>query len=717
MVKSGTRRALHLQALGRLALLLAIPILVGVVMWLVALQAEGRELLVQHTLQVQLSLERLLSDMKGAESSQRGLLVTGDPEFSDSYHAAVGAADREIAQLARLTADNGGQLQRLARLRPLMESYFAELAAVLADFRSGRAGSTVKLRTTEEHPTVQAIQSLVAEMVEDEARLLRQRKIALDAAETRFLWSLVLGYALIVAVVASLYGSVKHYGTQSAEAEARLAAANAELDERIRQRTALLQAREDLLNIFVQCVPAGVAMLDRNMRYLQLSERWCADYGIDRQESLGRSHYDLFPDLPRRWKEIHSRCLAGETMHNDEDKWEREDGSVTWVRWEIRPWGATPDGLPEGLLVFGENITARKETEEALRESEATNRALLDTASQAVLAVNEGGTIVLANRIVGEMFGYAASDLVGQAHEVLIPQALRERHEAHRAAFAANPRPRAMGMGMDLIGLRKDGTEFPIEVSLSSVATTRGLLAVSFVSDISARKKAELDLRESEQKMRALAGSLLTAQEEERSRLARELHDDLTQQLALFSIELGRLANDLPNSQNDARTRVQSLQQQALRASSEVRRLSHGLHPSVIADFGLSVALEEFCDEFEKAHGIRIEFEGLIDDSQLDDAGATCLYRVAQESMRNAAVHGRASRIHVSLEASDRSIQLRVADDGVGFSADPARSKAGLGIVSMKERTRLVNGTMNLTSGPGAGTVVTATVPLTRGRK
>jgi len=111
-------------------------------------------------------------------------------------------------------------------------------------------------------------------------------------------------------------------------------------------------------------VPAAVAMLDRDMRYLQVSDRFCADYSLDSSEILGRSHYEVFPDLPERWKEIHRRCLAGETLRAEEDRWDREDGT-TWLRWDIRPW-QNLDGVQGGILIFSEDITHRKQAEEAL---------------------------------------------------------------------------------------------------------------------------------------------------------------------------------------------------------------------------------------------------------------------------------------------------------------------------------------------------------------
>jgi PAS domain S-box-containing protein len=318
----------------------------------------------------------------------------------------------------------------------------------------------------------------------------------------------------------------------------------------------------------------------------------------------------------------------------------------------------------------------------------------------------------LANRMAADMFGYGPNELLAKSLDMLVPERMREQHAKQRAEFNSNPMTRPMGIGRDLVGLRKDGSEFPIEVSLSSVLTSRGPLAVSFVSDITARKQAEAALQNSEQQLRVLAGNLLTAQENERRRLSRELHDDIIQRLAFLSFELGKLTAEIPDSSEQARATLRTLQEQTLQASSEVRRISHGLHPSVIEDFGLSIALEEFCGEFEKGQEVRVSFEGLVDDSQLDAACSSCLYRIAQQSLRNAVTHGHATEVHFTLSVTAGSVQLLVKDNGTGFMADGGRMKTGLGVVSMKERIRLVNGTLTLTSQPGQGTEIIATVPL-----
>jgi len=134
----------------------------------------------------------------------------------------------------------------------------------------------------------------------------------------------------------------------------------------LKERTALLQSREDLLKIFVKHVPAAVAMLDRAMGYLQVSDRWCVDFSLDSSQVLGRSHYEIFPDLPDRWKQLHRRALAGETLRAEEDRWDRE-GGTTWLRWEMRPW-QNLDGMPGGILIFSEDITRRRQIEESLSE-------------------------------------------------------------------------------------------------------------------------------------------------------------------------------------------------------------------------------------------------------------------------------------------------------------------------------------------------------------
>lgn len=460
--------------------------------------------------------------------------------------------------------------------------------------------------------------------------------------------------------------------------------------------------------------PEFIGMCDMNFKPFYVNPAGRKLVGLDSLEQTCTTpvHEFFFPEERRFIYEEFFPLVLREGRAEVEIRFRHfKTGSALWMIYNV--FQITDDvGQPIGLATVSRDITARKEAEEKLRESDATTRALLETAAQAVLAVDPDGTIVLANRMAGEMFGYDSNELTGQPLELLLPERVRKKHAAHRADFASNPIPRPMGMGWALQGLRKDGSEFPVEVSLSTVQTRRGRLAVSFVSDITARRDAEDRLRNSEQQLRVLTGNLLTAQEDERRRLSRELHDDVTQRLAFLSIELSRLGEQLPDSPAETRATVRTLQEQTLRASAEVRRLARGLHPSVIEDFGLGIALEEFCEEFRQAQEVTVRFEGLVDDSNLDNACATCLYRIAQESLRNAVIHGHATDVCVTLSREPKAMKLRVKDNGAGFHTEGARTKRGLGVVSMQERIRLVNGILTISSQPGQGTEIIASVPL-----
>jgi signal transduction histidine kinase len=186
----------------------------------------------------------------------------------------------------------------------------------------------------------------------------------------------------------------------------------------------------------------------------------------------------------------------------------------------------------------------------------------------------------------------------------------------------------------------------------------------------------------------------------------------VTQQLALLSIDIGKLAAEIPSSVDEIRMRLHACQSHALEVANEVRRVSHGLHPSAIQDFGLSSALGELCDEFAKAQNISLVFDEPSEAFGLSADGASCLYRIAQEGLQNAAKHARATEIRVELSANGGNVQLVVRDNGAGFPAEENGARQGLGLVSMRERIRIANGTISITSQPGRGTEIVACVPL-----
>ena len=229
-------------------------------------------------------------------------------------------------------------------------------------------------------------------------------------------------------------------------------------------------------------------------------------------------------------------------------------------------------------------------------------------------------------------------------------------------------------------------------------------------AEIAERKIVENALRGSNLRIEDLAGRLITAQEEERARLARELHDDITQQIASLSISLISLKRRLPSDLTERHVEVNGLQQKATALSEAVRHLSHGLHPTVLKHLGLVAALKGLCAEFESLKTIEVVFHADDRLTDIPEDVALCLYRVAQEALHNAVRHAHAHRVEVSLAVVEKELELRIADDGRGF--DRAEQRRGLGLSSIDERVRLVTGRMEIRSEKGRGTELRVRAPL-----
>jgi PAS domain S-box-containing protein len=223
--------------------------------------------------------------------------------------------------------------------------------------------------------------------------------------------------------------------------------------------------------------------------------------------------------------------------------------------------------------------------------------------------------------------------------------------------------------------------------------------------DITERHRAEAVARE-------LGGRLINAQEDERRRMARDLHDDLSQRLALISVELDMFGQQPPAQREAIAGRMQEFSREVASLASEVHRLAHQLHPAKLQQLGLAATVRGICKALAAAHEIAIEFESHDVPRVLPDDAALCLYRITQEALQNAIKHSGATGAKVELAANERELRLTVTDDGHGFDPEAAEARGSLGIVSMRERARMVRGRISVQSRPGEGTRIEARVPI-----
>ena len=236
-------------------------------------------------------------------------------------------------------------------------------------------------------------------------------------------------------------------------------------------------------------------------------------------------------------------------------------------------------------------------------------------------------------------------------------------------------------------------------------ATGKPVLVRGASLDITTRKLAEEAAHD-------LSGRLIHAQEEERMRLARDLHDDLSQSLALLSVELEMFGQSPPAERGQISGRMQKFSAQVKRLSADVHRLSHELHPAKLEQLGLVAAVRGFCKEFAVAHEMAIEFADRSVPRTVPEDTALCLYRIAQEALHNVVKHsgGTAARVELAMEGGE--LRLAIADDGVGFDPERMRANGSLGLVSMGERARFVHGLLSIESHAGKGTRVEVRVPI-----
>ncbi len=255
----------------------------------------------------------------------------------------------------------------------------------------------------------------------------------------------------------------------------------------VRMRTRALQEREEQLRLCFKHSPAAIAMLDHDMKYLVVSPRWMEDYRLGEIQVVGRSHYAVFPEMPPHWIDIHRRCLAGAVEKNEDEKFVRADGSIDWIRWEIRPWHRA-DGAIGGIIIFSEDITMRKQAELALLANESEFRTLIESASDGILVSNAAGRLLEANAAVCQLLGYTREELGRMSFVDIV---------APGEMVRILPEVTQLGEGevvrSEWMYRRKDGSLFPAEVG-STILPDGRLQCI--MRDITQRKMDEDKIRE-----------------------------------------------------------------------------------------------------------------------------------------------------------------------------------------------------------------------------
>ncbi|MFL9965488.1 PAS domain-containing sensor histidine kinase [Paraburkholderia sediminicola] len=345
--------------------------------------------------------------------------------------------------------------------------------------------------------------------------------------------------------------------------------------------------------------------------------------------------------------------------------------------------------------------------------SEARMMAIIRSSMEAIVTIDEHQRIIIFNPMAEQVFGCPAMDAVGAPLDRFIPERFRTAHAQHVEQFGVTGvSDRQMGKQRVLSGLRANGEEFPLEASISQIRDGNTRLYTVMLRDITERVKAERAQQQARDELRELSANLQKIREEEKARIARELHDDLGQQLTALKMDVSSLEQALDTSASAlGREQLQSMRRLIDATVASVRRIAADLRPVMLDDLGLIPAIEWLSNDFINRYGIDVERDIETGDARFSPAGGTALFRIVQEALTNVARHADATTVTLSLRAESQNFVLRIADNGQGAhrAADPTAKSFGL--LGVRERAHMLGGAVDIHTAHGKGFVLTVTVP------
>jgi PAS domain S-box-containing protein len=505
-----------------------------------------------------------------------------------------------------------------------------------------------------------------------------------------------------------------------------------------------LREKEALYRMIAERPFAGVYIIQGGI-LLFVSAYTGAYMGYEPEEMIGRKSLDfVHPEDRERVRENAKEMLRGERATSYEYRILTKQGRVRWIiesvtpiiyegkraalctamditdrKWaekELRAYKENLEKLVEertaelylaNLALQGEN-TERIETARALRQSEERFRSLIESAPTAIM-ISRKITLLYANQAYLRMFGYSVPAEIKDTSVLnyVSPEDIR----TIKARIRAREQGRKVPDTYEIKCRRKDGSIFPVHVEVARIQFADGPVSVAFLTDITELKIKEKELRESREQLRSLAARLESLREEERTILSREIHDEFGQSLTGLKMDLAWLARRLPRDQDALVQKADSMLKLVDESVKLIRKISTRLRPGILDDFGLLAAMEWQAREFDHRTGIRCSMSSNTKDIHLDKNASSSIFRVFQEALTNIARHSEATKVDVRLRQGRNKLVMEIQDNGRGLRDDEVQPHKSLGILGMRERVQLMEGTFTIQGAPGKGTKIRVSVP------
>ncbi len=360
-------------------------------------------------------------------------------------------------------------------------------------------------------------------------------------------------------------------------------------------------------------------------------------------------------------------------------------------------------------LAFQHDITERRRQEEEFRKQRAFLDELFEGAPEAIVLLDTNDCVLRVNSEFTRMFGYPLDEVLHQPfNDRVVPP---DQHEEGLGFM--NKALNGERVNVERIRMRQDGSRFHASVIVFPITTTEGHIAFySIYRDISERKRAEEELEKSLQQLRALSDHLQQVREEERTHIAREIHDELGQALTALRVDLSWVAEKLQQNDGRVAARIKAMSSLTDSIIETVQKISTELRPGILDNLGLTAAIEWQTDEFSSRTGIHCHLNCPEEIAELDQAGSTACFRILQETLTNVVRHANATEVRISLKQGDDSLILEIRDNGRGISDSEITDWTSIGLLGMKERAHALGGEFNIKGVSGKGTSVIVRIPL-----
>ncbi len=674
------------------AVVFAVLVGIGIASYVMSDRFANSEEAVIHTHQVISELKSVAADLSEAESSRQGYALIGDPTLLIEYDVAKETLPDRLKHLQALTADNPEQQRRVAEIQALISQRLALLADSIRLQQQSSQPTEQELESTRQGVVLDdKIRPLLDSMEKQENQLLQVRSVVSAARQHKATMILVLAFLLASMLLVSLFLLMN--GEMTRRTWAELAAKDNEEKFRL------------LVNGIQDHAIIRVDLEGRIITWNRGAERL---FGFPSHEILGEPFHRLYNSCESDTPHRHLRTALEQGHVNDECLQVRKDGTEFWATADVTLL-RNEQGQPRGYAVITRDITERKQQREEIERREQQLNAFFSNAPVGLAIIDKELRFQRINEPFAQLNGLDSREQLGKPLRDVVAE-LFSQIEPHLRTVARTGEPvlnhEVKGPIPSTPGVKGWWLKslFPITKDGDTV-TQMGIV----VQDITGLKRAETAVRR-------LSGRLLQIRDDERRRLARDLHDSLGQTLTAVKMNLSYLARDTSALDDRGRTAVTESKELVDESLKEVRTLSHLLHPPMLDDVGLVAAIRWYANGFSQRSSIQVELNLPSDLPRLPTELETAIFRVVQESLTNVHRHSGSATAAVRLERDAERLHLFVVDQGRGIAPDQLAfrqetASLGVGLLGMRERLRQLRGELEIMS-DNHGTSIHVIIPL-----